>query len=66
MKRRSVAMGLGALATGSGAVFSLAALQATVNSESTLEVFSVAELNVTRGADQISGVTYDSEYNIYS
>jgi hypothetical protein len=59
-------MGLGALATGSGAVFSSAALQATVNSESTLEVFSVAELNVTRGADQISGVTYDSEYNIYS
>lgn len=66
MKRRSVAMGLGALATGSGAVFSSATFQATVNSESTLEVFSVAELNVTRGADQISGVTYDSEYNIQS
>jgi len=66
MKRRSVAIGLGALATGSGAVFSSAALQATVNSESTLEVFSVAELNVTRGIDQISGFTYDSEYDIQS
>jgi hypothetical protein len=64
-------LGLGALSTGSGAVFSSAALTSTTQTASTLEVYSVAELNVTRGADQISAplkrkrtYDYDGSYTI--
>ncbi|TKX84042.1 hypothetical protein EXE43_21035 [Halorubrum sp. SS5] len=48
-KRRSMVIGLGALATGSGAVFSSAALQSTTTSDAAFEVYTVQELNVKRG-----------------
>jgi len=52
MKRRSMVLSIGALATGSGAVFSSAALSNTATtSSSSLDVFSVGNLNVKRGRE---------------
>ncbi|GAA0720793.1 hypothetical protein J2744_001642 [Halorubrum trapanicum] len=58
VKRRSMVVGLGALATGSGAVFSSAALQSTSASNASFQVYTVQELNVTRGSSD-----YDREDN---
>ncbi|QKG91999.1 hypothetical protein HPS36_03705 [Halorubrum salinarum] len=52
VKRRSMVVGLGALATGSGAVFSSAALQSTSASTAAFQVYTVQELNVTRGSTE--------------
>lgn len=62
MKRRSVALSLGALAVGSGATFTSGALQNTVNPTSTLEVYSVGELNVVPGSAQDEDLDYTSDY----
>jgi hypothetical protein len=43
-------VGLGALATGSGAAFSSAALQSTSTSNASFQVYTVQELNVRRGS----------------
>lgn len=71
MKRRSVVLGIGTLALGSGATFTSAALQnAATTNNSNLEVFSVGELLVERGEDtnpgngKASGVDYTSEVSV--
>ncbi|GAB7010230.1 hypothetical protein [Halorubrum trueperi] len=43
-------VGLGALATGSGAVFSSATLSNTATSDSTMEVYTAGNLSVSRGS----------------
>lgn len=66
MKRRGMLIGLGTLATGSGAAFTSATLQNQVNPSSTLEVYSVGELNVVPGTAQDADLDYTSDYDIAS
>lgn len=59
MKRRSMVLGIGALATGSGTVFSSAALSNTaVNNSGNLEVLSVGNLNAFGGSDPDGNLDY--------
>lgn len=67
MKRRSMVLGIGALATGSGTVFSSAALSNTaVNNSGNLEVLSVGNLNAIGGSDPNGNFDYDDNVDSIS